>query len=144
MKQIKRFHTLGLIGLVLVLAACAQAQANEPIGAEKTPQSLASGVQEIGGVVLGGGDTTPAGLMDTPRSFVYQVKLDGGEEINVAYTAYPPSPAGDKQPKVKLSFYAGEIQVGDYLSARGTYDAANKTLTVAAAGDFIQTFEKKP
>lgn len=142
MKQSKLFQKLALIGLVLVLAACAQA--NEAIGAEKTPQPLAGGVQEIGGVVLGGGDTTAKGLMDAPRNYVYQVKLDSGEEINVAYTAYPPSPAGDKQPKVKLTFYAGEIQVGDYLSARGAYDPASKTLTVAAEGDFIQTFEKKP
>jgi hypothetical protein len=33
---------------------------------------------------------------------------------------------------------------GDYLIARGTYDQETKTLTVAAEGDFIETFKEKP
>ncbi|TLN02979.1 hypothetical protein FDZ74_14985 [bacterium] len=101
-------------------------------------------MQQVGGIVLSGGDTSPQGRMDAPRSFVYRVRLESGAEIDVAYTAYPPSPAGDARPKVQLTFHAGEILVGDYLSARGAYDQATNTLTVAAEGDFIQTFEKKP
>ncbi len=126
--------------IVLALAACSPSAA----GTKEAPQPLESGVQQVGGVVLGGGDTTPEGLMDAPRTFVYQVKLDGGEEINVSYTAMLPSPVSDAAPAIKLTFYAGEVKAGDYLTARGTYDKATQTLTVAAEGDFIETFEKKP
>jgi len=126
--------------IVLALAACSPSAA----GTRQAPQALESGVLQVSGVVLGGGDTTPADLMDTPRTFVYQVKLDGGEEINVSYTALPPSPVSDAAPAIKLTFYAGEVKVGDYLTARGTYDKATQTLTIAAEGDFIETFEKKP
>lgn len=129
-----------MVAAALVLAACSPAAA----GTKEAPQPLESGLQQVGGVVLGGGDTTPEGLMDAPRTFVYQVKLDGGEEINVSYTAMPPSPVSDAAPAIKLTFYAGEVKVGDYLTARGTYDKATQTLSVAAEGDFIETFEKKP
>lgn len=126
--------------IVLTLAACSPSAA----GTKQAPQTLESGVQQVGGVVLGGGDTTPVDLLDAPRTFVYQVKLDGGEEINVSYTALPPSPASDAAPAIKISFYAGEVKVGDYMTARGTYDKDTQTLTIAAEGDFIETFEKKP
>ncbi|GAP13409.1 hypothetical protein LARV_01163 [Longilinea arvoryzae] len=142
----QRCRTSPILFLILLsLAACARAQTPAPAAAEKSPPpSLADGVQEVSGVVLSGGDTTPPGLMNVPRTFVYQVKLDNGVEINVAYTAYPPSPAGDARPQIKLNFYNGNIQAGDYLSARGTYDSASKTLTVASEGDTIETFATKP
>lgn len=131
--------------MLLFLAACARAQTPAPAAVEKSSlPSLTDGVQEISGVVLSGGDTTPPGLMDAPRTFVYQVKLDDGVEISLTYTAYPPSPAGDARPQPKFSFYNGNIQTGDYLTARGTYDSASKTLTVASEGDTIETFATKP
>lgn len=130
--------------VILFLAACAPAQTATPAAEKPTLSSLADGPQKISGIVLGGGDATPQGLMDAPRSFVYQIKLDGGEEISLTYTAYPPSPAGDAQSKPKLSFYNGAIQVGDYLIAHGTYDSVNKILSVTAAEDYIETYSKKP
>jgi hypothetical protein len=71
------------------------------------------------------------------------VRLDSGEEINLTYTANPPMPSG-KEPPFHLTFFDGEIKTGNYLTARGTYDAETKTLTVALADDFIQTYAKKP
>ena len=134
-----------LVALILILTSCADPTPAATASATKSPpKGLENGTQEIGGIVLGGGDTTPAGLMDAPRTFAYQVKLDNGEEITVSYIAYPPSPAGDAQPRVELSFHAGEILVGDYLIARGTYDNSNQTLTVGSQGDFIETFAEKP
>jgi hypothetical protein len=146
--------------IFLLFTACNQIVTTDPVSitqsySQATPtdaaaepqsfsQALTDGVQEVGGIVLDGGDSTSAGLMDAPRTFIYRVKLDSGEEINISYTSYPASPAGDSRPKVKLAFYAGEILVGDYLVARGTYDSSNQTLTVAAEGDYIETFEKKP
>ena len=105
--------------------------------------ALKSGAQKIGGVVLGGGDQTPEGLMDAPRTFLYQVRLDSGEEINITYTSYPPTPAGEKS-AIALTFFEGVINPGNYLVANGTYDAESKTLTVAKEGDSIETFAKKP
>ena len=52
--------------------------------------------KEVVGQVLSGGDTTAAnGPQDAPRTFVYIIQKDDGTLINVNYTAYPPSPAGD-------------------------------------------------
>lgn len=139
-----------LAALILLLTSCAGATpaaltpAASASATKALPAELENGIQQIGGIVLGGGDTTPAGLMDAPRTFAYQIKADSGDELTVSYTTYPPSPAGDAQPKVKLSFYAGEILVGDYLIARGTYDKSNQTLTVGSQGDFIETFAEKP
>jgi len=139
-----------LAALILILTACAAPTPAVPTPAapesatKAPPTGLENGIQQIGGIVLGGGDTTPAGLMDAPRTFAYQIKTDNGEEISISYVAYPPSPAGDERPKVKLSFHAGEIQVGDYLVALGTYDKSNQTLTVGSQGDFIETFAEKP
>jgi len=131
--------------IVTLLSACTPKTGVET--KSPTPQTaapLTDGLQEVQGTVLGGGDTSPPGLMDAPRTFVYQVKLESGEEIQVQYTAYPPSPAADALPKVQIDLYAGEIRVGDYLTARGMYDSATRTLLVAADGDSIQTYEKKP
>lgn len=148
MGQSRTLKVALMVLLIFLLTSCAQITPSAPAvlasATQSPPKGLESGLQEIGGVVLGGGDTTAPGLMDAPRTFAFQVKTDNGEEITVTYTAYPPSPAGDSQPAVELSFYAGEILVGDYLSARGTYDQSAKTLTVANQGDYIKTFAEKP
>ena len=134
-----------LAALVMILTSCSVPTPAAPESATKAPPTgLENGIQQIGGSVLGGGDTTPAGLMDAPRTFAYQIKADNGEELTVSYVAYPPSPVSDAQPKVKFTFHAGEILVGDYLVARGTYDKSNQTLTVGSQGDFIETYAEKP
>ncbi len=74
--------------------------------------------------------------MDAPRVFVYQVRLDTGATLEVSYTAFPPSPVGDKQ-KIRLEFHNGQIQVGDLLEAYGKYDPATNRLTVTEEGDYI-------
>ena len=56
----------------------------------------------------------------------------------------PPSPAAADQPSPRLTFYAGVINVGDYLTARGDYNVETQTLTVALADDYIETFAQKP
>lgn len=95
----------------------------------------------IRGTVLSAEDTTPEGLRDSPRLLVYEVQMEDGTPVEVSYTAYPPSPAGDRAgKKVTLEFHAGKIRVGDYLIARGTYDREANTLTVAREGDYIKTF----
>ena len=132
---------------VLILAGClaACAPAGTPEAATATPaaDSPQVRVREISGVVTGGGDTTPAGLKDAPRLFVYQLLTDEGEQVSVQYRALPPSPAGDKKGFV-LSFHAGTVQVNDYMIARGSFDEAQKTLTVAVDGDYIKTYAQKP
>ena len=145
MNQKNSLKVFSLAALIMLLTACATPTPAAPESATKAPPTgLENGIQQIGGIVLGGGDTTAPGLMDAPRTFAFQVKTDNGEEITVTYTAYPPSPAGDTQPAVELSFYAGEILAGDYLNARGTYDQSTKTLTVANQGDYIRTAAEKP
>ena len=134
-----------LIILLVLLSACTPKPGVETKAVTPQPAGpLTNGLQEVRGTVLGGWDTSPPGLMDAPRTFVYQVKLESGEEIQVQYTAYPPSPAADALPKVRIDLYTGEIQTGDYLKARGTYDSTTRTLLVAADGDYIETNEKKP
>ncbi|OJX43800.1 MAG: hypothetical protein BGO78_02205 [Chloroflexi bacterium 44-23] len=144
----KQKHLLCLVIVffpLILLNSCSPANTTDPDNITKrAPQTLQNGIQKVSGIVLSGGDTTPAGLLDAPRTFVYQVKLDGGEEINVTYTAYPPSPVSETQPKIRLAFYAGEINVGDYIIAHGNYDKSTQTLTVAAEGDYIETYSKKP
>jgi hypothetical protein len=137
------FTRLLWIFSLLVLAGCA---VDDPAAKSMptTPPELSAGVQTVSGVVLGGGDQTPQGLMDAPRTFIYQLRLDSGEEISLTYTAYPYSPAAESRPVIRLTFHAGEIKPGFYLSARGTYDPASKTLTVAGEGDFIETSAEKP
>ena len=133
---------LWILSLV-VLAGCA---VDDPAAKSMptNPPELSAGVQTVSGVVLGGGDQTPPGLMDAPRTFIYQLRLDSAEEINLTYTAYPYSPAAETRPAIRLTFHAGEIKPGFYLSARGTYDPATITLTVAGEGDFIETSAEKP
>lgn len=96
--------------------------------------------QTIVGRVIGGGDTTPEGVFDTPRKFVYDVEKSTGEVIQVMYTAYPPSPVGDRErAKIRLSFHSGRVETGDYLKAHGSFDEGSKSLSVADAGDYIET-----
>lgn len=98
----------------------------------------------VSGYVVNGGDTTPEGLFDTPRKFVYTIQKDDGSTIGVSYTAYPPSPVGDREmKKIKLNFHAGTIKIGDYLKARGTYDTKTNVLTVINQGDYIETYSEK-
>ena len=141
----KSFFILILV-VVLIISGCAQVTPEPDSSSEGKATAmpvLKSGVQKISGVVLGGGDQTPEGLMDAPRTFLYQVRLDSGEEINVTYTSYPPTPAGEKS-AITLTFFEGVVNSGNYLVANGTYDAKSKTLTVAKEGDSIETFAKKP
>ena len=102
-------------------------------------------VTTVSGYVVGGGDTTPKGLSDAPRKFVYNVEKEDKSFIYVAYTAYPPSPVGGgEKNKIGLNFHAGMILTGDYLKARGSYDKDTNTLIVAAEGDYIETYPEKP
>ena len=98
--------------------------------------------QSVIGTVIGGGDTTPPdGPMDAPRAFVYQVQKDDGAVVNVRYTAYPPSPAGEAaRVKITLEFSGGSINVGDTMEALGTLDKETNTITVAEQGDYIKTY----
>lgn len=99
----------------------------------------------ISGRVIGGGDTTPEGLLDSPRRFVYQIETDDGSAVNLTYTAFPPSPFGDQQmQKISLVLHGGRISLGHYIKARGSYDPRTNTLTVAQEGDFIETSPEKP
>ena len=97
----------------------------------------------ISGYIVSGGDTTPQGLFDAPRKFVYKVKTDNSSILDVTYTAYPPSPAGDQErKKIRLSFHAGSVLIGDYLQARGSFVKSTNVLTVADEGDYIETSQK--
>lgn len=139
-----------MLAVVLCLICCACSPAGKPgetgnATAESTPSAvLSTGEQTITGIVLSGGDQTQPGLIDAPRNFVYLVQLESGEEINVTYTAYPPSPVRDAKPAPKLVFDAGQINMGDSLTAFGMYDAESKTLTVSREQDFIETKSQKP
>jgi len=93
---------------------------------------------------MSGGDTTPADLLDAPRKYSYLVQTDDGLSETVTYTAYPPSPNPDLGKKIRLSFHAGGILIGDYVQARGSYDQDTKTLLVAEEGDYIETLAHKP
>lgn len=98
----------------------------------------------ISGRVISGGDTTPKGLLDAPRKFVYQIEKDDGSIVNLTYTAFPPSPFGDRQlQKIKLVLHSGRISPGDYIKANGSYDSKTNTLNVAQDGDFIETSPEK-
>ncbi len=129
--------------LVLVLSSCSLIDSSNIANPTTTNTNevvpLTSGVQTISGIVLGGGDQTPEGLLDSPRKYIYEVRIESGEEINITYTAFPPSPATDDQPSPQLNFHSGTINVGDHINARGTYDSASKTLTIAEENDFIET-----
>jgi len=99
-------------------------------------------ITTVSGYVISGGDTTPEGLFDVPRVFVYEIRKDDGSVVNVAYTAYPPSPVGNNEmKKIRLK---GPISIGVYLIAHGTYNKETNTLIVANDGDYIETYPKKP
>ena len=131
-----------LLGLLL-LPGCAAPKSVEP-QTQAAAASLQAGAQTVQGVVLGGGDTTPAGLMDAPRTFVYQVELEDGQQISVSFTSYPPSPAVAGGPPYRLTIHTSEIQAGNYIIAHGSYDPNTQTLVVAEEGDFLEVYEKKP
>lgn len=99
----------------------------------------------VAGYVVDGGDTSPKGLFDAPRVFVYDIEAEDGSVIHVSYTAYPPAPSipGDLGTR-ELDFHAGTILIGDYLMARGTYEEETNTLIVEAEGDYIRTYPAKP
>jgi len=143
--RIQVYFYLGLIAIILLtLTSCTPLSITQPDPTQKAEPPkivlLSAGVQEVSGVVIGGGDTTPEGLLDAPRIFIYQVRLESGEEINLTYTAYPPSPASENQPGPKLTFQSGTINIGDQITARGTYDPSTQTLIVALETDFINTY----
>lgn len=94
----------------------------------------------ITGKVISGGDTTPAGLLDAPRKFVYIIQSDSGAQYQVTYTAYPPGPL--PRPKPALNFQSGSIEIGDILTATGVFDPQTKTLTVGENSDSIETSRK--
>jgi len=99
----------------------------------------------VTGDVVSGGDTTPAGLRDVPRKFVYTIQQADGSFVDVAYVAYPPSPPGTPVEKeARLDFYAGTVLIGDYMKASGRYDPATNMLIVAEKPDFIVTYPQKP
>ena len=133
------------VALFVIFGLSGCNQVNPPIKNEPAAFiPLTAGTQEVRGKVLGGDDQTPEGLMDSPRTYIYQVRLDSGEEINVSYTAYPPSSASQNQPGPQLTFYNGVILAGDYMVAQGTYNANTRTLNVALESDYIETLAEKP
>jgi hypothetical protein len=136
-------RTLMFILLVLGISSCSlfdsSNTANPTTAKTNVVVPLTSGVQTVSGIVLDGGDQTPEGLLDSPRKFIYKVRISSGEEIKITYTAFPPSPATDDQPGPQLKFHSGTINVGDHIKARGTYDSTSKTLTIAEENDFIET-----
>jgi hypothetical protein len=95
----------------------------------------------VRGIVVSGGDTTPqGGPVDAPRVFVFKIIRDEGDFVNVSYTAYPPSPAGDvARAKITLDFYNGSVGVGDKMEASGTLNKDTNTVIVAEQGDYIKT-----
>lgn len=99
----------------------------------------------VEGIVVSGGDTAqPGGPLDVPHRFIYRILSDEGYFIDVSYTAYPPSPAGDAAgAKISLKFFSGEIRVGDKIKARGTLEKQSNTIVVADSGDFINTSLRK-
>ena len=145
-----------LLGAGLLISCAAAPQAAGRRGAPQPTMSLPAPTTPvvtmtpdvaaqrcIGGHVIGGGDTTPAGLADSPRAFVYSIRTDGGSTVRVSYTAVPPGPREHPQP-FQLQFHAGTIRVGDYIKACGTYDAASATIVVARHGEYIETYAEQP
>lgn len=128
--------TINLENTTIVSAACDNSW--DMIGQKDLPVT-------IRGIVIGGGDTTqPRGPLDAPRRFVYLVLTKEGYFINVSYTAYPPSPAGDAaREKITLDFFNGQIEVGQEMTARGALDRQSNTVNVAEQGDFIITSLRK-
>jgi hypothetical protein len=162
----KRFLLRGLILLFIILVFTAGLAAALQLNPElrknlefpinrNQPTATPTAIEEkdlldgvviaVSGYVISGGDTTPEGLLDTPRKFVFKVKEDSSFFVNVSYTAYPPSPVGDREmEKIRLNFHAGTIKIGDYLVARGVYDKKTDMVIVANQGDYIETYLEKP
>ncbi|HUW96258.1 MAG TPA: hypothetical protein VMW58_10770 [Anaerolineae bacterium] len=116
----------------------------EPSSERVTP-TVDAGTATTSGYVVTGGDITPEGLVDAPRTFAYEVEREDASLICVTYTAYPPSPfGGSERSKIRLDLHAGTILIGDYLEARGRYDESTNTLIVAEEGDYITTRPEKP
>jgi hypothetical protein len=88
---------------------------------------------EVVGMVISGGDTTPADSpQDAPRIFVYKIQKDNDKTMNVTYTVFPPSPTDESAvDEITLSYYDGEPKAGDYMKPYGTYDVNTETITVA-------------
>ncbi|MDA0769383.1 MAG: hypothetical protein O2821_04080 [Chloroflexi bacterium] len=100
---------------------------------------------EIIGVVVSGGDVSPTGISDGPHRFQYDVRLQDGSVVKLAYTAFPPSPAGDiENAKIMLNFHEGVIKPGHHVQAQGTYNPDSNTLTVKDEGNFIETSSDAP
>jgi hypothetical protein len=139
-----------LVLLIVFVSACTavpqpgseQNPEADPKSSEEAP-ALTEGVQEVAGKVVSGGDTTAEGLQDGPRTYVYQVGLNGGGTVEVSYVALPPGPAADRQ-LFTLEFHAGQIQVGDYIEIRGLYDLETNRITVSEEGDYIKTYAEQP
>jgi hypothetical protein len=131
---------IGIVGLVVLTTLALLVGGVGCSSTEATPGD--SQVIEVAGVVVGGGDTTPAdGPMDAPRKFVFEIERHDGTRVNVSYTAYPPSPAGDAaRAKITLDFSGGSVNAGDSMEARGTLDKGANTVVVAEQGDYIRTF----
>ena len=100
---------------------------------------------EVIGKIISGGDTTPQGLLDTPRKFVYTLQKDDNSRVDAIYTVYPPSPSGNiSNTKTTLTFYDGSPKIGDYMMVYGTFDVVANTITVIDSGDIIKTYPSKP
>lgn len=141
LKRISLFITAAFLLTVTIVAGCSGSPSASP---PSTAQAV-SPIQgyEISGTVQDGGDTTPPDLLDAPRKFVYTVRTEDGLIVTMTYTAYPPSP-NQVDKKIKLTFHAGAILIGDYVKARGIYDAQTRTLMITEEGDYIETFASKP
>jgi len=107
------------------------------------PPPLETNITAVSGLVISGGNTTPEGLSDAPRNFVYAVKEEGGSLVNVSYTAYPPSTAGNDQ-KAILDFEEGIVNIGNYIEARGRFNKESNTVVVGHEGDYLKSFAEKP
>jgi hypothetical protein len=152
----QRFHRKRAIafvvtGCLLTVMAMASCNGASPIptptvaptpGKTYTPDAPAT-CHVISGIILGGGDTSPADLLDAPREFSYSVQTDAGQSATITYTAYPPSP-NPVVKKIKLTFHAGGILIGDYVKACGKFNDSLEMLVVAEDGDYIETFASKP
>src|SRR5512139_715872 len=77
-----------IFALLVVLGLCSACVA--PVTPTETipPTSPKSaGKASIEGIVIGGGDKSPSGLMGGPRTFIYEVRTDSREIILVTYVA---------------------------------------------------------
>jgi hypothetical protein len=96
----------------------------------------------VSGLVVSGGDTTPQGLADTPRTFTYLIKRDDRTTVNLSYTSFPPS--ANDQARIRLDFHAGTITPNDYAKACGRYEQTENMIVVAQPGDYIETYAQPP